>query len=72
MAVDSTSALHHAVRLAVVRHHLGCADRHGIVYIPFVMILLTCWKGRGSYGNVHDIALRSSRDRVLRRRVRGP
>ena len=34
----------------------------GIVYIPFVMILLTRWKDAargGSYGNVHDIALRS-------------
>ncbi len=34
----------------------------GIVYIPFVMILLTRWKDAargGSFGNVHDIALRS-------------
>jgi hypothetical protein len=34
----------------------------GIVYIPFVIILLTRWKDAargGSYGNVHDIALRS-------------
>ena len=47
----------------------------GIVYIPFVMILLTRWKDDargGSYGNVHDIALRSIEIEFLRRGVRGP
>ena len=34
----------------------------GIVYIPFVMIVINGWKDAargGSYGNVHDLALRS-------------